>query len=269
MIATCFFTDEVSDNIDDACARGAAAGAQTVELRSRLYGKGIHELTRAELAALRGTLARNGLTTACIASSFGKCDLESDDEWRQHQSILRGSIASAQALGTDLVRVFPFWTPDRQDHPRPRLGDLLGRVADRLAWAVRHAEAEGVVLCFETEPATLSGTAAETRAIIDALLPSPALAVAWDPVNALDADGELPLEEGYARIRGLVRHVHVKPNRAGDIETVGDSGVSYRELFARLLADGYSGAASIEHWGSPEAMIEGVRQLRRLLATVS
>ena len=36
-----------------------------------------------------------------------------------------------------------------------------------------------------------------------------------------------------------------------------------------LKSDGYDGAASIEHWGSPELMLEGVRQLVPLLGRVN
>lgn len=264
VIPTCFFTDEVSPDIEQSCLAGRAAGAQAVELRSAIYGKRIDQLTADELADLAAVLRRHDLATACIASSFGKCELDDDAEWREHQDILCGSIRAAHALGSDVIRVFPFWTPGRRDHPRPGIEAYLDRIAARLGWAVRLAEAEAVTLCFETEAATHSGSCREVRAVLEALGPSPALAVAWDANNAWYADAEEPLQ-GYERIRGRVRHLHVKPNAAGNIDTVDSSAVSYRQVLAAMLADGYAGAASIEHWGSPEAMLAGIGQLRRLL----
>lgn len=265
MISVSFFTDEVAVDIGESLRLGAAAGADSVELRSLIYGKRIDQLSHAELASLRDLLAAEGLHTACIASSFGKCELDDDAEWREHQDILRGSIRAAHALGTEVLRVFPFWTPTRQDLPRPGLAPYLDRIVARLRWAVSLAENEGVVLCFETEPATHSGTCAEVRRIVDSLGPSPALGIVWDVNNAWFAGREHPLQEAYPLVRGLVRHVHVKPNAAGTIATVGDSDVTYADVIAALRADGYHGAAGIEHWGTPQQMLSGVAQLRGLL----
>ena len=44
---------------------------------------------------------------------------------------------------------------------------------------------------------------------------------------------------------------------------------AYRNLLATLLSDGYGGAASIEHLGSPELMLKGIRQLRPVLDSLS
>jgi len=269
VISPCFFTDEVADDVAEACHLGKAAGARSVELRSRVYGRRIDELSDAELRQLRRLLDTVGMSTACIASSFGKCDLENDAEWAEHKEILRGSIRAAQALDTDIVRVFPFWTPDHRELPRPDLSAFLGRIVAKLSWAVSLAESEGVLLCFETEPSTNSGTCAEVRRIVDALGPSPALGVTWDVNNAWFAGREHPLTEAYPLIRGLVRHVHVKPNLAGNIETVGDSDVSYAAVLAALCSDGYHGSASIEHWGEPADMLRGVAQLSRLLSALA
>lgn len=264
VMSVCFFTDEVSPEIEESLRLGREAGAESVELRSRLFGKRIDQLSAEELARLRELIAAEGLVTACIASSFGKCELDSDEEWREHQDILEGSIRAAHALGTDIVRVFPFWVPGRQDLPRPGLDGYLSRIVDRLGWAVDRAESESVFLCFETEAATHSGTCGEVHTIIEALGGSPALGIAWDVNNAWLAGRDDPLDVCYPLIGGRVKHVHVKPNAQGTIESIADSDRSYGELLGRLHQDGYHGAASIEHWGSPEAMLDGIRQLRRL-----
>ncbi|NPV07556.1 MAG: sugar phosphate isomerase/epimerase [Anaerolineae bacterium] len=264
VIPVCYFTDEVSPEIEESLRLGREAGAEAVELRSRLFGKRIDQLTREELTHLRALIAGQGMATACIASSFGKCELDSEEEWREHQAILEGAIRAAQALGTSLIRVFPFWTPGRRDLPRPGLDRYLGRIVERLGWAVGRAQAEGVVLCFETEAATHCGTCSEAHTIIGALGPSPALGLVWDVNNAWHAGGEDPIEDCYPLVGHLVKHLHVKPNARGNIETIAGSGRCYAELLQLLQRDGYGGAASIEHWGSPWAMLEGIRQLRRL-----
>ncbi len=97
-----------------------------------------------------------------------------------------------------------------------------------------------------------------------ALGPSPAVAIAWD-VNKLLAGGRRrPTHDRLPTAWPLVRHLHVKPNAAGNLDTIADSPRSYRELLSGFAGAWYSGAASIEHWGSPEMMLEGIRQLRSL-----
>ena len=44
--------------------------------------------------------------------------------------------------------------------------------------------------------------------------------------------------------------------------------MSYEELLKIILRDGYRGSAGIEHWGSPELMLEGARQLSAVLRRI-
>ena len=137
-----------------------------------------------------------------------------------------------------------------------------------MAPIVRKAEEENVLYCLETECSTMTGTCEETARVIDALGGSEVLGSAWD-VNNGWGGGELPYPDGYSHIRGRVYHVHVKPNAANNIDTVSSTDLTYDEVLRVLKSDGYDGAASIEHWGSPELMLEGVRQLVPLLDRVN
>jgi len=129
------------------------------------------------------------------------------------------------------------------------------------------AEKEGVVMALETEGSTLVGTCAEARAVIDAV-ESDAMKMAWDVNNGWHC-GELPYPDGYNHIRGLVRHIHVKPNAEKNIDTVGSTNVSYAQIFRAVVEEeGFDGCASIEHWGSPELMLKGVRELDKVLRTL-
>jgi sugar phosphate isomerase/epimerase len=49
---------------------------------------------------------------------------------------------------------------------------------------------------------------------------------------------------------------------------VGDSSLTYAEIFTALKGGGYDGWASIEHWGSPDAMLKGVRELAGVLRQI-
>jgi sugar phosphate isomerase/epimerase len=86
----------------------------------------------------------------------------------------------------------------------------------------------------------------------------------WDIQAELMA-GECPYPDGYSLIKDRIAHVHVKPNARGTLDTVGDTQISYAAILSELHGSGFSGAASIEHWGSGEAMLSGVRQLRSVV----
>lgn len=264
-IEPCVFTDEVSLDFEEAVQLSVEAGATAVEIRGRLPGGSITTIADEDVETMQAVLAKFGVRVGSLGSPFGKCSLENPEEMAQHQRHFDRMLQLSEAFGTPIIRGFALWRPTkRPDAERPDLEAYLDRIVEFLTPAVRKAEAAGVFLCLENEASTMVGTCTEARRVIDALDGSPALAVAWDVNNGADC-GEAPLAEGYPLIRGRVRHVHVKPNPEKRMETVSTTSVTYEEVFRALLADGYRGAASIEHWGTPELMLRGVEELVALL----
>ena len=49
------------------------------------------------------------------------------------------------------------------------------------------------------------------------------------------------------------------------MDPIDDHGLTYADLFQIAIADGFQGAASIEHWGTPEEMLKGARELRTVI----
>ena len=264
MIRPCFFTDEVATDFEEAVRLGTAAGASGLEIRGRLFDQRIQDISDDDAKRLQDIAVKYNAEIAILASPFGKCSHEDPEEISRHHRIGERMVELAQQLSTPYIRGFAFWNPQRSDRERPDIGAYLEVIVPFLKPVVQRAEEAGVMLCLETEGATMGGTCAETRQIIEAVGPSPALQFAWDINNAWHC-GEEPLPDGYAQVRGRVRHVHVKPNAAQNIDTVAESATSYREVFHTLLDDGYDDWASIEHWGSPEEMLSGIHQLVRLL----
>ena len=268
-IEPCVFTDEVSPDFEEAVQLSVEAGATAMEIRGRLPGGSITTISDVDVEMMQAILAKFGARVGALGSPFGKCAMNNPEELAQHQQYFDRMIELAEAFGTAIIRGFALWKPKETgpETERPHLGPYLDRIIDFLKPAVRKAEAAGVVLCLENEPSTMIGTCREARQVMDAVGGSPALAVAWD-VNNGEYCGEAVLAEGYPLIRGRVRHVHVKPNKEKHMDTVAGSDVTYGEVFRALLADGYNGAASIEHWGSPELMLRGVGELVETLQRV-
>jgi sugar phosphate isomerase/epimerase len=268
MIEACIFADEVSKDFDEAVRLSVEAGARCIELRGGIWGRAVQSCTDEDVERIQHVLAREGARVAVIGSPVGKCHLDNEEEYRTHLAWFDRMCELAHAFDTRVIRGFAFWDPSSDHSARPDLDRYLPLIAEKLAPIVEKAEREDVLYCFETECSTMTGTCAEIAAVIEALGGSPNLGAAWD-VNNGWGGGELPYPDGYWKIRGRVYHVHVKPNAGKNIETVADTSLSYAEVLRVLKADGYDGCASIEHWGSPELMLEGVRQLVPLLEHVT
>ena len=75
------------------------------------------------------------------------------------------------------------------------------------------------------------------------------------------------MPDGYSHIKGLVRHVHVKPNSEKNLDPIGDTELHYKQLLETLAADGFTGAASIEHWALELVMGNSRRYVEGCAAT--
>jgi sugar phosphate isomerase/epimerase len=271
MIRPCIFSDEVSPDFDEAVRLSAEAGAQGLELRGRMFGRSIGQIDDADVARIKEVCRGHGVSVAVIGSPVGKCDLEHPEECREHQRLFERMAELAHALETPLIRGFALWKPGRDrtgDAVRPDLEAYLPGIEAFLAPILRRAEREGVRYCLETEGATLVGTCGEARRVLDRMGAPACLGLAWDVNNGLSC-GENPFPDAYDLIKHRVYHLHVKPNAAGSLATVGDSDLTYEQILRVLKADGYNAWASIEHWGTPAEMLHGLRELVPVLQRVN
>jgi len=264
MIEPCYITAEMSRDFDQAVRLGVEAGVGTVQLRSNLWGRSVEDITDEDVSRVKGVLAKYGARVGIIFSPFGKCNIEDPMQIERHIQIFSRMIELAHAFDTRLIRTFPFRRPGYEEYELSHLDEYLPLIVDKLTPAVRRAEAEDVVMCFEGVGSTLARSARELRQVVDALGDSPAVALVWE-IDVGWRAGELP-SEGYPFVKGYVRDVHVKPNPDHLIDPVGTSTDTYEDAFRALLADGYDGFATIEHWGSTEGTLSGIRQLKALLA---
>ena len=262
MIDVCFFADEVSKDFDEAVKLGVEAGANAIEVRGGIWGKSVTTIDDNDVKRMQDVLAKYGAKVTSIGSPFGKCHHDKQDEYEQHLRYFDRMVELAHAFETRVIRGFAFWKPKvGGDANRPNIAAYLEMIAEKLSPVIPIAESADVTLSLENEGATLVGTCQEARAVIDALGNSPALTVCWDVLNGLHC-GETPYPDGYAHIKGLVTHLHVKPNKDKTLNPVGTTDTTYEDVFRAVLADGFRGSASIEHWGNPELMLKGVRELR-------
>jgi len=263
MIEPCFITIEMSEDFEEAIRLGAEAGVWTVHLRSGLWGRNVEQITQTDVGYMKDILATYGVRVGVILSPFGKCNIEDADEVQRHMEILARMIELAHSFDTCLVRTFTFRRPEYEEYEPSRLDEYLPKIVETLSPAVKMAEAEDIVMCFETVGSTLARSAQEARRVVDALDSSPAVALIWE-IDVAWRAGELP-SQGYPYVRGYVQDVHIKANPDRLIDPVGTSSDTYEDAFRALLADGYNGFATIEHWGSAEGTLRGIQQLNSIL----
>ena len=286
MIHSCVFTDELSTDFEEAIRICAELRVGYIEPRDHLFGANINKLDLAGAKRVKATIDRYGIKVGCVGSGFGKCSLTDPDEWKEHQAILERNLLFAHMWGTRVMRVFPFWIPKGVNWrtERPDLEAHLPQIVDKMGWACRRAEQEGVILGIEPEGTTFSGTLPECRRIIDAV-GSKALTVAWDVANSWYY-GHNPWPDEYPLVKGLVSHLHIKDaffSPDDPTESIGHTHIDlgeipWHDILKQLLADGYEGMASVEthlffghqprfRWLQP-ATIDALRNLNRVLAEV-
>ena len=264
----CYFADEIDKADFDASVRlGVEAGATGIELRGGIWGKRVQEIDNDELKRVQDVLAKYQVAVMSVGSPVGKCMHDSNSEKAEHQRMFDRMIELAKAFGTPIIRGFSLWNPNRASGDRanrPGVENYLDVIVPFLNPMVKTAEREGVTLSLENEGATIAGSCAEARRVADALGDTPGFSFCWDVNNGIGC-GEPAVPDGYEQIKGRITHVHVKPNPKKELDPIRESDLQYADLLTMLLADGYEGNLSIEHWGSPELMLKGVRQLRAVL----
>jgi sugar phosphate isomerase/epimerase len=264
-------------------------GLQWVELRG-MWDKNLQEISDAQIAEARKILAKYHLRVTDISSPLfkvdflgappsqygSKADLHGADEvgYKHQDEVLERSISLARQFECNKVRCFDFWRIDDVKPFRAAINAKLQQAAERAA-------KDNILLVLENEFACNTATGREAAATL-AGIPSPNLALNWDPGNAV-MRGELDAFPGGwdALPKRRIHHCHVK-NAVRDAsgKTVWspvDVGyIDWTAQFRALKQIGYADGAMLEtHWtggGTPEASSrrswEGMKKDLQQAATI-
>lgn len=248
MLRLAIISDELDDDLGRALDGCERLGLPAVELR-KVAGRSFLDLSDEDAAAAVGAIRERGLAIAALATPVLKCSLPGapgragalhgaraeatlDDQW----PLLDRALALAARHGIPFVRIFSGW---RVEDPRRVFDDVAAIVRE----ALRRAERSGVELLLENEHDCNVATAAETRALLDAV---PGLRVIWDPGNHVRAGGA-PAQAGLPGAEARIAHVHVKDVDAeGRWVPLGTGRVPVAAFVQGLLAAGYDGVFSLE-----------------------
>jgi sugar phosphate isomerase/epimerase len=275
-------TDEISADPETAIELGVQWGVHDFELRG-FFTDRAPRLSDYQKHHLRDVLDENGADIVAVSPGLFKnaCPpkrtprlplgwmeqgayngwSESVDTINTHlNELLPASLDYASELGARLVVIFGF---DRAGCPP---GPPPEEVLSYLLRAAERAQAAGLQLVLENEEGFWADIGARTAEIIHAVN-HPALAVNWDPGNALSA-GDTPFPDGYRHVRGLVQHVHFKDARHsadGTLQQAVEGDIDWAGQICALFTDGYEGFISGEPHMRPKVEC-GRASLNRLQA---
>ena len=254
-------TDGISRDFEYALDTMVATGLEYVELQY-LWEKQVGDLTDADIERVRGLIAARNLKVSCI-SHHNLSALPVDTAvvapaYREHITTLQRCINVAQALGTNLVRIFSFRKEMVLFGAEPVISEgAWATLMNRLEEPLQIADAAGITLVMETAISGNVTSALLARKLIDAL-DVPHLKVLWDPCSSLYCT-EVPYPEGYEAIREHIAHVHLKdgvvnlPAATFDFCAMrqGQMDPYYNDIVDALKRDGYEGAISLESVYTP------------------
>ncbi|MYB96818.1 sugar phosphate isomerase/epimerase [Candidatus Poribacteria bacterium] len=254
-------TDGISRDFEYALDTMVATGLEYVELQY-LWEKQVGDLTDADIERVRGLIAARNLKVSCI-SHHNLSALPVDTAvvapaYREHITTLQRCIDVAQALGTNLVRIFSFRKEMVLFGAEPVISEgAWTTLMNRLEEPLQIADAAGITLVMETAISGNVTSAFLARKLIDAL-DVPHLKVLWDPCSSLYCT-EVPYPNGYEVIREHIAHVHLKdgvvnlPAATFDFCAMrqGQMDPYYNDIVEALKRDGYAGAISLESVYTP------------------
>jgi sugar phosphate isomerase/epimerase len=250
-------SDEVSGELQTALDFISGAHLHWCELRE-LWGKNVMNLSPAELSKAKNLINDHGLQVSDIASPIFKWNLpqmpakqnETRDEFKANfteqdaDNLLERSFELAHFFGTRKVRIFSYWRVPSPEKAYPYMRDRLAKAADK-------ALKNGLVLVLENEHSCNVGSGRELGKLLKDVH-SPALRGNWDPGNAVMLGEMDAYPNGYAEVRGLFDHVHIKDVRTSkqsgkqEWAPVGGGVIDWHAQFRDLRKDGYQGTLSLE-----------------------
>ncbi len=219
--------------------KAAAFGYDALEWRGGEAGHVQPGMPAERLAALRRQQDAAGISALSV-NAYTSFVAERARERQAALDHLRAHGDMAAVLGATYVRAFL-----NENEPVDEPTRYYGQLAQCLVSAADYAATLGLVIAVEPHDEFIHSA---TMAAILERAPHPALGVIWDIANTYSA-GET-LDDGYTHLRARLCYVQVKDGRGRGkdwrLARLGQGEAPVAQAMARLVADGYQGAFSLE-----------------------
>ena len=245
-------------------AKELIRGSMTVEDALRLVAEegipyvDVMRVSPKELGTYQKAITATGVKVCCYI-----CYVSLFSGEKAIRSALEKDLCTAKSLGAQRVMIVPYY-PVIDHRKAKKLGreQTLEALVRGFQIAVAMGREFGLDVCFETTPQEdirLSGTD-DCLYVLERV---PGLSLVLDTANMLP-HGDEPLT-AYEALKKYIVHVHLKDvtlhkarpspfpdERSADgrrmqLVAIGEGVIPVREIYHRMLADGYEGAFAIEY----------------------
>ena len=229
------FADEADPNFDLQLAALKRNRIPLLEIRG-VDGKGVLDLTDAELKTVCEKLAEAGIGVSAVGSPIGKIGIR--DDFAPHFEKFKRAVEIAKKLGTARIRMFSFFIPQGED-PESCFDEVVRRVSALVAYA----EENGVHCCHENEKGIYGDTLARVQKLHAAV---PGLRCVFDPANYIQC-GDDPAVN-FKALAPMIDYMHVKDAlfADGSVVPAGEGDGSVPQILAALAETGKPYILTIE-----------------------
>ncbi len=238
-------------DFERALDRHVEWGLHHLDLKDRIFDKGIVDLAEAEAERAARLIGDRGLNVYCMSTILFHTDVElGEDLFRKdHLGQIDRAISVARILQSDLVRLLGATTTSRDEH-----GDAVAYIESDHPWLIDHYReaieklaAAGFRVTIENEcRGCILSTPKEILGLFEALDCGDAVNLTWDVQNLWQM-GTFPSIDVYEQLKPLLAYYHVKGGRSGEDtsdlkwkSSLEDASWPVEAITRRVVADGVS-----------------------------
>jgi sugar phosphate isomerase/epimerase len=231
------FADEIAPDRHQQIATLKETGVGYLELRG-IDGKGVLDLSAAEIDVLRSELDEAGIKVSAIGSPIGKVAIRSDLE--EHFERFKVAVERAVQFDTPNIRVFSFYYKDEE--PAACRDAVLAQFERMVSYSADN----GCTLLHENEKG-IYGDVPERCLDLVQSVDHANLRLIFDPANFIQC-GVRAKDEAWPLLASHVVYFHIKDVEAVSGRVVpagcGDAGVE--EILRQAAGAGFVGFLSLE-----------------------
>ena len=256
------FTDELGIDITEAAPIIKSWGVDYVDLRGRIFGRGIESLSDQQLKDLKALLDEQGLKVGCLQTSLAKAHQPDAETRKAENDKLDGIIRAADALDCRRIRSFYFWQKYQEGQGAlATQPDQLQKTMDMFAPLADRAKEAELILGFEN----CGTTPDEVFAMLD-VLNVPEWGLAWDPHNDWGSEARKNDQDGYIqRMITKTNMIHVKAKHA--VKELGGDLIDYERILEVFLSKGLDAPISVETH-NPDRSVSNEEMSKRTVIAV-
>lgn len=243
-----FISDEFSQDFAACLDFADVLRLDSVELRS-VEGSSIDELSDDAAHRLHAMSSDRGiqicgLDTFCFKHEYGA------NQNLDSLAKLDRAADLACILGAPWLRIFAFWRQEELE---------FDAIRDAVLEAARIVGQRPVRLLIENGTFSAVGSGAKLADLLD-MVDLPQVGALWDPANVVNGDWPEMVDDGLARLRRHLVHVHVKNPQVGEpgsmvFGPLGSGIIDWAKHLRRCAELGYDGYLSLEtHWRSTRTL---------------